>query len=201
MKSKKEVLLDLAYIIQLNDLQQQKIQKLKLHEILNSKTIIKKLELSKKQKTLYEKFIKVHKNLEMLFSIEEKKSIHSTKDVLNILSPYMSSLKIEEMVAIYLNDRREVLDIKVIGKGSEKQVSSSPASVFKESLNIGASGVILAHNHPGGSKEFSDDDLRLTELVETLGNYLNVILVDHLIYTDNEVISYAEETIIEDINN
>jgi len=196
MKSKKEIFIDFADIIHLTTKQKKIIQKLQLHEVLNLKIISEKLQLTKKQKILYKKFLNVHKNLEILFNIEERKTIYSSEDVLNILSPYMSSLRVEEMITIFLNDRREILDIKTIGKGSEKQVSSSPASIFKEALNIGASGVILAHNHPGGSKEFSDDDLRLTELVETLGNYLNVILVDHLIYTEHEVISYAEEEII-----
>lgn len=196
MKSKKEVFIDFADIIRLTTTQKTKIQKLQLHELLNFKIISKKLDFTQKQKQLYKKFLNVHKNLEILFNIEERNTIYSSEDVLNILSPYMSSLRVEEMIVIFLNDRREVLDIKTIGKGSEKQVSSSPASVFKEALNIGASGVILAHNHPGGSKKFSDDDMRLTELVETLGNYLNVILIDHLIYTEHEVISYAEEEII-----
>jgi DNA repair protein RadC len=39
----------------------------------------------------------------------------------------------------------------------------------------------------------------MAELIETLGNYLNVILVDSLVYTKNEVVSYAEEEVIKNL--
>jgi len=199
MKSKEEVFLDLADIIQLEDSKKQKLLSFKIHEALNRETMKNRLNLNEQQIELYDKFIKVHRNLEALFSIEKLDSIHTPEDVLNVLNPYMSSLKIEEMVTIYLNDRREVLNIQVIGKGSEKIVASSPAQIFKGALDVGATGVIMAHNHPSGNRELSDGDLKMAELIETLGNYLNVILVDSLVYTKNEVVSYAEEEVIKNL--
>ncbi|PTV92989.1 RadC-like JAB domain-containing protein [Halanaerobium saccharolyticum] len=197
MKSKKEVYSKFADLLQLNTEQQAKIYKLKLHEILNKKIISEKLDLSSVQQELYSDFMLVHRNLEGLYSIEETRTIFTPEDVLEILSPYMSSLKVEEMVTIYLNGKREVLDIKVIGIGGPKIVASSPSIILKEALNIGASGFILAHNHPGGSTEFSEPDMKVTELLETLGDYLEITLVDHLVYAENTVRSYAEEEIIQ----
>ncbi|MFW5795134.1 MAG: JAB domain-containing protein [Bacillota bacterium] len=197
MKSKKEVFSNLSDLLQLNNSQRNKLQKLKLHEVLNTKIISDKIELNQNQEDLYNNFILVHRNLEGLYSIEELRTIYTPEDVLKILSPYMSSLKVEEMVAIYLNDKREVLDIKIIGKGGPQIVTSSPNIILREALNIGATGFILAHNHPGGNTEFSEPDMKVTELLETIGNYLKITLVDHLVYSENTVRSYAEEEIIQ----
>jgi DNA repair protein RadC len=199
MKSKKEVLNSLAEIIQLDNQQKEILLKQKFHKILNADIIKDLLNLNKQQKNLYDNLFLFHRNLEKVYSSEQLQTIYTPEDALNIIAPYMSSLNVEEMVAVYLNNNREILDIKVIGKGHESMVPISPTSVFKFALILNASGVLLAHNHPGGSSRFSKEDYNITELIEKTGNYLNITLIDHLIYTKQGIISYAEEDIIKKI--
>jgi DNA repair protein RadC len=44
-----------------------------------------------------------------------------------------------------------------------------------------ASGIVIAHNHPSGNLDASDEDLKLTKRIKEAGELLDVRLIDHLI--------------------
>jgi DNA repair protein RadC len=57
-----------------------------------------------------------------------------------------------------------------------------------------ASGIIIAHNHPSGNLNASDEDLKLTKKIRETGEILDVRLLDHLIFgIDDDYSSFAEK--------
>ncbi|MGN0847258.1 MAG: JAB domain-containing protein [Kiritimatiellia bacterium] len=56
-----------------------------------------------------------------------------------------------------------------------------PADVFAEPLKLGATSIIMAHNHPSGDPTPSIQDRRLTDVLVRLGEQLGVRLIDHLV--------------------
>ena len=69
----------------------------------------------------------------------------------------------EKFVAYYINRRHRLLYEKEIARGSGNAVAVDPKMVFKHAVFCDASGIILAHNHPGGTLEISKQDQELTD--------------------------------------
>jgi DNA repair protein RadC len=89
----------------------------------------------------------------------------------------------ERFAAIYLDQGRRILAREVFGPGSRTRTVLYPRQLFQKAFAHKATGVVIAHNHPGGSRAPSHADRELTRVVARLGEGLEVDLVDHLIVT------------------
>jgi DNA repair protein RadC len=87
----------------------------------------------------------------------------------------------ERLVAIYLDRRRRVLATRVLSQGSDGFTIVDPRQVFQLAVEIGASAVILAHQHPSGDPRPSSQDLDVTERVGRAGRVLGISLLDHIV--------------------
>jgi len=67
-----------------------------------------------------------------------------------------------------------------------------PREVFSVALATGASGLVLAHNHPSGDVKPSEDDIALTERAVEAGRLLGIWVVDHLVVGAGRYLSMAE---------
>ena len=68
---------------------------------------------------------------------------------------------------------------------SPAKTKADPATVFRPAIKLGASAVILVHNHPSGELKPSKPDLKLTKEIAAAGEVLHIKLLDHLIVTRN----------------
>lgn len=89
----------------------------------------------------------------------------------------------EELRALYLDRSLRLLDARLISQGGHNWTHAEPADVFGPALRLGASAVILAHNHPGGEMVASWQDRSATERLSQAGALLGVRLLDHLVIT------------------
>ena len=81
-------------------------------------------------------------------------------------------------------------------RGTVTQTSVYPREVVKESLQLNAAAVILAHNHPSGAAEPSRADEYLTQTLKTALQLVDVRVLDHLVVTTNAVVSFAERGLL-----
>ena len=95
----------------------------------------------------------------------------------------MWDLEQEQLRGIYLNTASKVIGTKVLTVGTARQSLSDPATVFRPALKMGASFVILAHNHPSGETTPSQADVAVTKEIADAGKILHIKLLDHLIVT------------------
>lgn len=65
--------------------------------------------------------------------------------------------------------------------------------LFREGFYCGATSIIMAHNHPSGNVQPSRADRKLTERVKQAGEVLDIKVLDHLIITEQEYFSFADE--------
>jgi DNA repair protein RadC len=91
----------------------------------------------------------------------------------------------ETFMAIYLNNQNEVLDWEIIQEGTVDKATVYPRNVIQPALDAGATGLILVHNHPGGSLEPSHQDEKLTEELTEMAQGLDIDLKDHLLVTSS----------------
>ena len=79
-----------------------------------------------------------------------KVTIMSSQDIFNYLKYRMQSLTQEQLIAIYLNVKSEIIDTKVLTIGTANQTIIDPKEVMKWALKLSSSHVVIAHNHPSG---------------------------------------------------
>ena len=99
----------------------------------------------------------------------------------------IGTLPEERFACAFVNQSRKRLgSIKVFEGGSITRTTLYPRTLFKEALDRDATGIILCHNHPGGTALPSGQDRQLTRKIEELGESLEVRLLDHIIVVPNK---------------
>ena len=103
-------------------------------------------------------------------------------DAMRIMLPMMET-DVETLVVTCLDAHRRVLTAYVAAVGTATAVECEPRSVFAPALVIGASHIMIAHNHPNGNPTPSQADLDTTRLLEACARILGIGFVDHLVLT------------------
>ena len=93
----------------------------------------------------------------------------------------MEHLKIETFRVLFLDQKNRLITEELQQKGTVNQTPIYPREIMKRALELGASAVILVHNHPSGDATPSEADIRMTQLVVQAGKTLNISVHDHLI--------------------
>lgn len=109
------------------------------------------------------------------------------------LVPGLRGLGHEELHALYLDRRRAPLALRVVSRGSDAFTIVDPRQVYRQALHIGASAVILGHNHPSGDPTPSVQDRQVTETVARAGHMLGIPLLDHIVVGAADSVSLAEQ--------
>lgn len=117
--------------------------------------------------------------------------IECPEDIEKYVKP-MKFYSEEHFVAFHLNARHEVTSYNMVSKGSVSASLVHPREVFKAALLANTYAVIVAHNHPGGSRTPSKEDLETTEQLVKGGKLLGVTVIDHIIVTVNGISSIRE---------
>lgn len=95
----------------------------------------------------------------------------------------------EQLRALYLNSRYQVIHDEVISVGTLTSNIVHPRELFQPAMEHGAVAVIIAHNHPSGSLDPTQPDIDTTRQLIEAGNILAVELIDHLIITKDGYVS------------
>lgn len=101
--------------------------------------------------------------------------------VMDYLFAAMAHEPVEQLRVLYLNTRNRLLLDETAMEGSINVAPIYPREIVRRSLEVGATALILAHNHPSGDPRPSSEDVRLTRLVAKAGEALDIRLHDHVI--------------------
>ena len=104
----------------------------------------------------------------------------------------LSHRTVEHCIALYLDNRLNLIATGELARGTLAQASVYPREVVREALRHHAAAIILAHNHPSGLAQPSQADLDLTHQLRRALALVEVRLVDHLIVAAGEVVSMAQ---------
>lgn len=100
----------------------------------------------------------------------------------------------EHFAVLLLDVKHRLLGTQVISIGTATETLAHPREIFREILRRGATRAIIAHNHPSGSLEPSEEDLHLTRQLLTVAQSLGVPLLDHLILGHGDYRSLRQTT-------
>jgi DNA repair protein RadC len=102
--------------------------------------------------------------------------------------------RIEQGCLLVLDVKHHILHCGVIAIGSETECIITPRVIFETVLRYGGCRFILAHNHPSGDLEPSDQDLKLTQQILQASEVMDLVCLDHLIVHCNRFNSLRQYT-------
>ncbi|MFV8327471.1 RadC family protein [Flavobacterium sp. ZS1P14] len=127
--------------------------------------------------------------------VVELPKITSSKAIFEIMQPIIGELPHEEFWIVYLNNSNKVISKSQLSKGGITGTLVDVRLVFKTALEMGATGLILCHNHPSGTLVPSDADKQITRKLKLAGESLEIKVLDHLIVTEANYFSFVDEGI------
>jgi DNA repair protein RadC len=123
----------------------------------------------------------------------ELTKVTSSKVIFEIMQPIIGELPHEEFWIIYLNNSNKILSKSQLSKGGITGTLVDVRIVFKSALEMGATSLILCHNHPSGTLVPSDADKHITKKLKIAGDSLEIKVLDHLIITETNYFSFVDE--------
>jgi len=114
-------------------------------------------------------------------SVQEKPVLGSWQALLDYLAIDMGELKHERVRVLYLDTRNRLIDDHLAAEGSIDEAAIHPREIIRRAFDVGASALILVHNHPSGDPEPSRADIQITNRIAEAGRLLNITVHDHVI--------------------
>lgn len=102
----------------------------------------------------------------------------------------------EELWGAYVDSQNRLISWRKLAEGVGNRIFVHNAVVIAPALELKATGIILVHNHPGGSAQPSPADIELTKTLAQAAKMVDVRLLDHVIVTDDDYTSLVESGII-----
>ena len=134
-----------------------------------------------------------------LMSREQRQKITSTEQAGEYLRSRLRALPEEHFRVLYLNRRNVLLSDVLIAQGDTMQVHISLRKIVSNALQVNASAIIAAHNHPSGDTEPSESDRLLTKDLIAATRPLNIKVLDHLVVGGEQFYSFADNGLLDEL--
>jgi len=171
-----------------NDLQ--KLGKLSIKEILKLKvkgigeakaiTIAAALELGIRRETAEAK----------------RDVVNNSRQVAEYLRAQLQHKKHEVFMVLYMNSANKINHSEIISQGGITGTVADPKMILKRALEHDATRIILCHNHPSGNLTPSRADKDLTHKIAEAAKYLDIMVADHIIVSEDGYYSFADNGIL-----
>jgi DNA repair protein RadC len=94
--------------------------------------------------------------------------------------------------AIFTDQQHRHVATQIMFEGTVDRTAVYPRNLIKRALELDAKGLILFHNHPGGTPNPSPEDIQLTRLIVQAGQALDIRVLDHFLIAGTDVLSFKE---------
>ncbi len=144
----------------------------------------------KKNKYSHVPFVTIHYSRPKRKSIQKATYIYQALDVFrSFIEPGRIDHK-EFMWIMLLGNMQEILGVSELAVGTTNKVYINAKEIFQLVILSNASFFILCHNHPSGKLEPSQEDIEFTRNISAFGKMVGIQLVDHLIITSEDFMSF-----------
>ena len=173
------------------------------HELLNKYKTIKSVLDASYDELLQVKGVGEHtavflKTLPLISSMyldgqnDQVTVLEQTDDICQYFIPKFIGKRNEEVHIVTVDDANKILRHKKIFEGSVNATLITVKLIMEEIFHTNATGIILAHNHPQGIALPSNADIVSTNKIKHALELINIRLVDHVIITDDDALSFRE---------
>ncbi|MCC5792110.1 MAG: DNA repair protein RadC [Legionellaceae bacterium] len=128
-----------------------------------------------------------------LICLKKDIRITSSQQSFHFLKRQLRDQRHEVFAVIFLDNQHRVLAFESLFQGSINSANVFIRPIIDRILALNAAAIIIAHNHPSGHCEPSQQDLRITEKIQQAVEWIDVRLLDHIVVGDNEVYSIMHQ--------
>jgi DNA repair protein RadC len=101
----------------------------------------------------------------------------------------------EHFYVMHLDTRSRINMVELVNIGTLTASLVHPRETFRRAVMQASASIIVAHNHPSGMVDPSDEDTQVTKLLFEAGNILGIKMVDHLIFAKETFFSFRDNTV------
>jgi len=94
--------------------------------------------------------------------------------------------------AVFTDQQHRHIATQILFEGTVDRAAVYPRNLMKRALELDAKGLILFHNHPGGTARASQEDMDLTRRMADACAALEIKILDHFLIAGTEVLSFKE---------
>lgn len=123
---------------------------------------------------------------------EKKKKLNNPEVIFKEMRYLFIDKKQELFYCLYLNEKQELIERKLLFMGTVNKSITHPREVFKEAYRLSASSIICMHNHPSNDLRPSKSDIEFTTSLVEIGKLQGIPVVDHIIVGDSSFYSFYE---------
>jgi len=105
--------------------------------------------------------------------------------VLDYLHTHMAHEPAEQVRVLYLDAKNRLLRDDVAARGTINRADIFPREIVRRALELGATGLIIAHNHPSGDARPSPSDRSATRAIAEAAQLFDIAVHDHIIVGRN----------------
>ena len=122
--------------------------------------------------------------------------IECMKKFTSYLVARLQNERVEVLLAIFLNAHGRIIKEEEMARGTLTGVPVYPREIIRRCLELDATHIILAHNHPSGVVEPSAEDMVFTSEIVKAAELMDIYLVDHLIIGGGTYFSLHQEKLL-----
>ena len=129
----------------------------------------------------------------------ERRPIRGPKDVEGYLRAIWNkgTLElVEEFVVVCLNGSHQAIGWVKVSSGGFNATAIDPRVIFAIALQTASTAIVVAHNHPSGNREPSEQDKEVTRRLKEAGRLLGIAVLDHVILTRESSFSFTENGLL-----
>ena len=128
--------------------------------------------------------------------VRDRPVLGSWQALLDYLTIDMGHLTVERVRVLYLDTRNHLILDHHVGDGSIDEAAIHPREVIRKAMDVGATALILVHNHPSGDPSPSSADIQITRRIAEAGRLMGVTVHDHVIVGRNDHVSLRAKGLI-----
>lgn len=132
--------------------------------------------------------------------LEEKtvgsKEISDIKDIAKMMVSKYIGINNEQVYIVCINNNNQIINTQLLYEGTVTATEITARKVIEIALRIGATKVVLSHNHPKSSPLPSNADIMVTDSISQALKQVGITLLDHIIVSGSDYISMSESGLI-----
>ena len=102
----------------------------------------------------------------------------------------------ENFFVISFDTRNRLIGIDKVSQGTLNASLVHPRETFESAIRKHAAQIMIAHNHPSGGTDPSEEDIKITKRLYDAGKIMGIELLDHIIVTRQSYLSFMERGLI-----
>lgn len=126
----------------------------------------------------------------------ENINCNRTSLIKSFLRMQMERCEREHLGVLYLNTQLQLIEYRVVFSGAVNSCTVSPREIVKDALQLNATAIVMAHNHPSGYSEPSRADIASTLRTREALSLFEINLIDHFVVGKGEITSMFESGLI-----